>query len=557
MPVVRCASESDQVSMMCQVASGGSYGAPLDRRGGVETGRRHPVAMASFAFMLAAVAALGVVSVAVVDEGGAVELSQTGGAAVNSLHFINSLHPEEAAHAVTHDGAGSADSPSSLAASTDSIVGSTHDEQLASAKLAAQNRLDSASLPKSVQAESREELKLKQELDASVQSKENDALSLSSRNMKSILAEAAEANRAKLLKVKVTSADADSDDTSEEAALRKQLDTDARKRQANMLNKSEPDLRDVKGSHERMSVAATHLARKAGKQLSESDLEAELRNQLNSKVKNEESSMFKSAVNHWLGKNAKSAHSAHTAGSRGRSMHRLHQKAAAAHPATATNSLVLAEKMMKHELTISKHPGQDTTLSHSPLSKVRKQTGKSKQHGLQQLENAMIQSTLKKSRTDEPKMHKSHEMMHKLRTAAQDKQQSVKSSQPSYKVAMKKFATRLMHKEDSARHRYLNKGLKAGIVNKKALEAAIKRKVFAPPFLRSHPSFSFSFAPAFLLLVSSLPPLHIPSCTSSSSYSTLPSKPPILSPVFGFWLGGLTWSFTLDTLGGIEAFGGG
>jgi len=430
--------------------------------------------MTSFAFMLAAVAALGVVSFTVVDEGGAVELSQEGGgAAVHSLHFINSLHPEEA----EKEGASDANSPSALAASTDSIVGSTHDEQLASAKLAAQNRLDAASLPKSVQAESREELKLKQELDASVQAKEKDSLSLSNKNMKSILAEAAEANRAKHLKVKVTSANADSDDTSEEAALRKQLDTDASKRQADMLSKSEPDLKDVKGSHERISVAATHLARKAGKQLSESDLESELRNQLNSKVKNEESSMFKSAVNHWLGKSAKSAHGAHSAGARGRSMHRLHQKAAAAHPATATNSLVLAEKMMKHELTISKHPAQDTTLSHSSLSKVRKQTGKSKQHGLQQLENAMIQSTLKRSRTDEPKMHRSHAMMHKLRTAAQDKQKHVKSSQPSYKVAMKKFTSRLMHKEDSARHRYLNKGLKAGIVDKNAFENAIKKKV--------------------------------------------------------------------------------
>ena len=99
-------------------------------------------------------------------------------------------------------------------------------------------------------------------------------------------------------KVKVVNAQSNSaSDMSEERALRKQLDADARQRQANLLKKADPDLRNVRGRHERMSVAASHLA---GKKMSESALEADLRKQLNSKVKTEEHSMFKTAVKHWL-----------------------------------------------------------------------------------------------------------------------------------------------------------------------------------------------------------------------------------------------------------------
>ena len=65
--------------------------------------------MASLAFMLAAVAVLGVVAVVVVDEGAPVALQDK--TAVHSLHFINSLHPEEAARAVAKDGIGDKNSP--------------------------------------------------------------------------------------------------------------------------------------------------------------------------------------------------------------------------------------------------------------------------------------------------------------------------------------------------------------------------------------------------------------------------------------------------------------
>jgi len=428
--------------------------------------------MASLAFMLAAVAVLGVVAFTVVDENASVELSEKDGAAVHSLHFINSLHPEEAAKTVEKDGIKDENSPSALAASANSIVGNTRDEQLASAKLAAQNRLDQAKLPKSVQAESREELKLKQELDDSVAAKEKHVVSLSSKNMKNVLAEAAEADRAKHFKVKVTNVNSQSDDTSEEAALRKQLDDDARKRQAKMLSKYEPDLKNVRGRHERMTVAANHLAQQVGKKLSESALEAELRNQLNSKVKNEESTMFKSAVNHWLGKNSGSAHAD---GARGRSIHRLHQKAA---KKPSANSLVMAEKLMKRELGMSTHPAKDTTLSHSSLGKASKTAAKTKQRGLAQLENAMLQSTLSQARKDGPKLREKHDMMHKLRAAAQAKQQTKKKqASPSYQNVMHKFATRLLHKEDSARHRYLDHAAQPGVVDKKVLEDAIKKKV--------------------------------------------------------------------------------
>jgi len=454
--------------LFLQVALGGSL-APAGRRGSGE--RRHPVAMAGLAFMLAAVVALGVVAVVVVeDEAGPVALADKGGAAVHSLHFINSLHPEEAARAVEKDGIGDKNNPAALAASASSIVGTTRDEQLASARLAAQNRLARAQVPKRVQAENREELKLKQELDASVQAKEKNALAMSPNSMKSILAEAAEANKAKNLKVKVTNVNANSDDTSEEAALRKQLDDDARVRQANMLKKSDPALDQVRGRHESMTVAASHLARKVGKQLSESALEAELRNQLNSKVKNEESSMFKTAVNRWLGKNHAASH---TAGARGRSIHRLHKKAAKA--SSAKNSLVMAEKLMKRELGMAQHPAQDTTLNHSPLAKAS--SAKGKQRGLAQLENAMLKSTLNKARQDGPKLRQKHEMMHKLRTAAKAKKLKDAVPKPSYQTAMHKFAARLMHKEDSARHRYLRHPDQAGVVDKKALEEAIKKKV--------------------------------------------------------------------------------
>ena len=441
---------------------GGALGGPPGgRRGSGE--QRHPVAMASLAFMLAAVAVLGVVAVVVVDEGAPVALQDK--TAVHSLHFINSLHPEEAARAVEKDGIGDKNSPATLASSASSLVGTNHEEQLASAKLAAQDRIDHSQLPKRVQARSREELKLKQELDASVKAKEKNAFAMSPRSMKSILArEVAEADKAKNLKVKVTNVNSNSDDTSEEAALRKQLDDDARARQAKMLSKADPAL---SGDDD----ARVRQAQKVGKKLSESALEAELRNQLNSRVKNEESSMFKTAVNHWLGKHAAS----HKAGSRGRSIQRLHNKSVKG--SSSKNSLVMAEKLMKQELGMATHPAQDTTLSHSSLAKTRKMSKEDKQRGLAQLEKAMMKSTLNKARKDEPKLRVRHEMMRKLRKAATEKKLADKVSKPSYRVAMTKFATRLMHKEDSARHRYLRHPGQIGVVDKETLEEAIKKKV--------------------------------------------------------------------------------
>jgi hypothetical protein len=458
------------------VALGGSLRAASERRAAGEGPRRHPVAMGSLAVMMAAIAALAVVGIAVVDEREeAVVLGQKS-SAVHSLHFVNTLHPEEAARALAKDGL---DASNRMTASADSIVGSTHDERLASAKLAAQNRLEGAKLPKSVQAESREELKLKQELDASVAAKERNTLAMSSKNMKSILAQAAAAKRAKDLKVHVTKADSSGGDSSEEAALRKQLDDDARKRQANMLLKAEPALKGVRGRQERMSVAASHLARKAGKQLSESALESELRNQLNSKVKDEESSMFKTAVNRWLGTKGKGeGKAAVTAGARGRSANRAHAHQAASGP---SSSLVMAETMMKHELKLSKQPARDTTLSHSSLRKARKQSSGRKQRGLAQLEQAMLKSSLTQARKDGPSIHKQHEMMDKLKEAAREKRKRDAATKPSYQTAMSKFTARLMHKEVSARHRFLAHAAQPGRIDKKVLESAIKKRVSPRP----------------------------------------------------------------------------
>ena len=60
--------------------------------------------------MLAAVEVLGVVAVVVVvDEGGPVALEDK--TVVRRLHFVNSLHPEEAARAVAKDGIGDKNSP--------------------------------------------------------------------------------------------------------------------------------------------------------------------------------------------------------------------------------------------------------------------------------------------------------------------------------------------------------------------------------------------------------------------------------------------------------------
>merc|ERR1719174_1988159 len=163
--------------------------------------------MTGLAAMLAAVAALGIVSVAVVDnDSSATVLAQKpGGAAVHSLHFLNTLHPRVEAHDM-HTARHASASSSALAATASGIVGDTHAEVLSSAKIAAQKRLHGASMPKVVQAESREELKLKRELDASVKVKERDALKQSLRNrkdMKGIMAMAAEADKAKHFKVKV------------------------------------------------------------------------------------------------------------------------------------------------------------------------------------------------------------------------------------------------------------------------------------------------------------------------------------------------------------------
>lgn len=478
------------------VQSGGQV---ADRRhspgtpGGGE--RRHPVAMSGLAAMLAAVAALGVVSVAVVDSDSSIaELAQKQeGAAVHSLHFLNTLHPRVEAHDM-HTARHASASSSALAATASGIVGDTHAEVLSSAKIAAQKRLHGASMPKVVQAESREELKLKRELDASVKVKERDALKQSLRNrkdMKGIMAMAAEADKAKHFKVKVVNAQSNSaSDMSEERALRKQLDADARQRQANLLKKADPDLRNVRGRHERMSVAASHLA---GKKMSESALEADLRKQLNSKVKTEEHSMFKTAVKHWLGAVGTSTHAA---GERGRSARRLQRKAAAVnagHTPSASrstpkhgDSLELAERMMKHELAISKHPGQDTTLQHSTLRAVGNQAKKLQPHphGLAQLEKVMLQSALSKTRTQQSNWQKQHEMMHKLRRAAQVKARKERGAKgaghPSYTSVMKHFATRLMHKEASARAAARRRILPSGekhVVHKKALEAAIKEKM--------------------------------------------------------------------------------
>jgi hypothetical protein len=88
-----------------------------------------------------------------------------------------------------------------------------------------------------------------------------------------------------------------------------------------------------------------------------------------------------------------------------------------------------------------------------------------------------MKSTLNKARKDEPKLRVRHEMMRKLRKAATEKKLADKVSKPSYRVAMTKFATRLMHKEDSARHRYLRHPGQIGVVDKETLEEAIKKKV--------------------------------------------------------------------------------
>lgn len=185
--------------------------------------------------------------------------------------------------------------------------------------------------------------------------------------------------------------------------------------------------------------------------------------------------MFKTAVNHWLGKNAKT--SGH-AGTRGRSAHRGHAVAAAASAGSSeSKSLVMAETMMKHELNLSKQPARDTTLSHSSLRTAQKQSAARKQHGLGQLEQAMLKSSMSQARKDGPAIHKQHEMMHKLKEAAREKRHREAASKPSYKTAMNKFTARLMHKEVSARHRFLKPANQQGTVDKRALESAIKKRV--------------------------------------------------------------------------------
>ena len=428
-------------SVVLQVALGGFHGATQEdrdrlRRQG-EGERRKPVIMGSAVFVIAAVAMLGVVSFTAVEDGADVLLSD-GDKAVHSLHFVNSLHPETAAKVVEND---TDESESSLKASVNSILGST-DGVLASAKLAAQNRLDGKKMPKAQRTENAEELTLKERLDASVKAKEKDTLAQelhsSSKNMKDILAEAAAADRAKHLKVKVTNVDSyNSGDSAEEAALRKQLDEDATKRQAALLRKADPAMSDVRGRHERMSVAANRLARKAGKQLSESALEAELRQQLNSKVKHAETSMFKSSVNHWLGKHAAKPAAAAPRARTGTPL----QHGLARAP---SDSLKMAEKLMKTELGYSKHSvGKDTTLSHASLAPNK--LGKTKQAGLGELEAAMMQSTMSKARKDEPKLRAKHEMMRKLRMAAKEKLKQAKLSKPSFQSAMQKFTARSSH----------------------------------------------------------------------------------------------------------------
>eukprot|EP00960_Hanusia_phi_P070796 767403-Hanusia_phi.AAC.2 len=258
------------------VEAGGSLRAVDDKNNQARaTTARHSAIFMVLAVGLLAFAALS----AVEEEGAAVELQQKSGA-FRDLHFANSLKPEAS-------GSRKASGSSRFAASSSEVVTGSHEQTLASAKMAAEKRLSKSKIPAEVLKEDREELQLRKELDKDVKQKQEHAFSLANKDLKTLRDEEKEAAEAKREKIKVTDAASSPDgDASEELALRKRLDEEAKEREEAMLRKAEPFLRKIKGIHDGAAKYAGHIAKSS--QISESQLEAQLRDELNKKAKTEQ-----------------------------------------------------------------------------------------------------------------------------------------------------------------------------------------------------------------------------------------------------------------------------
>jgi len=420
-------------------------------------------------------AMVGLLAVASMEEGsvGRVELAQKEQPAVHDLHFANSLKPEEAKQQVAND----AHAAHRSQAITGDAAHSTPQERLVQARMQAENRIRQAKAKKQVSAESKEEALLRKQLDAEVKLKQRGELkaAMSKSDLSFLKTQEKGATKAKDLKVKVTNVNSGPDgDQSEEAALRKQLNAQAKREQEQLLEKQDPQL---KGLQDSAVASASKLAKHP--QVSESQLEAQLRAQLNAKVHKEKEGMFKTAVTQWLSKDVgikpKAAAPAATATTA--------KAATATKTAKHGGSLAAAEQIMKASLEQTKVSAHDTTLQHRPLSYKAAQTAAKKTSGLEALEQAMLKSTLQESKQEMPALRNKHKMMAQLRQAAKAKAQKEKEAKPSYQDAMLKFSKRLVTTEHSEKQEY-NKDTVAlrhqfAEATKSALENSIKDKVQA------------------------------------------------------------------------------
>lgn len=417
------------------------------------------------------VALVGLIAVAsmgeVQSQGGSVELLQKEKSAMHDLHFVNSLKPEEAMQQEDSDAHASAHGSQKLSAGSSSV---TPQERLVQAKMQAENRIRQAKARKQISAESKEEAILRKQLDSEVKQKQQGELkvAMSKSDLAFLQKQDKDASKAKDLKVKVTNVNSGPDgDSNEEAVLRKQLNAEAKKEQDQLLEKQDPQFK----SEDKLA---------AHPQVSESQLEAQLRAQLNEKVSKEKEGMFKSAVTQWLSKDV---------GIKAKPQAQV-QSSAAKHTAKAkatsngnSESLLAAERIMKASLAQTKVSGTDTTLAHQPLNFKLAQKAAQKTSGLEQLERAMLKSTLQASKKEMPALQSKQKMMAALRQAATHKALKEKEAKPSYQDAMLKFSKRLMKNEHSEKLKY-NKDTVAlrqqfSQATKKALENSIKQKVAA------------------------------------------------------------------------------
>ncbi|KAJ1473810.1 hypothetical protein T484DRAFT_1834867 [Baffinella frigidus] len=373
--------------------------------------------------------------------------SQEGGASPTELrgkdlHLANSVNPKEVSKVMA--------------------VTSGRSVMLKAAKTEAEKHLQKAKVTAEMAADNKETSELKNQLDADVKMKQSAALKLSRSKMQDLMSQSKEAKQAQNLKVKVTNADSSPDgDSKEESALRKQLNAEATAEQSKMLDQSMPQLAGLKKSS-KMTV-----------QVTEAQLEKQLRAKLNSRVKKEKEGMYKSAMQGWLSKEAGVTNSV--------------KQATGAAPAAAqgggieSNSLQAAEKIMKLQLTGAAPKATDTTVSHAGLGARRVQATAAKVSGLDALESAMLTSTLHNSKGVAAEMKSEGVARAALREAAAAKQATMAKAKPTYSAAMMKFTKRLNDKEQHQETRYGAKTValrkKFNQASKKDLEAAIQRKV--------------------------------------------------------------------------------